>query len=106
AMAEYEKELAIDRENLTAASMIGVILVENGDYQTAIPYLKRGVTANSEISLLQYKLGQALFQIGNYEEALPHLQKAATLDTDNSAVHFLLWKLYKQTNRPDAAAVE
>jgi tetratricopeptide (TPR) repeat protein len=106
AMAEYEKELTVDPENLKATSMIGVLLVDNGDYQKAIPYLERGVAANSHIALLQHKLGQALLQNGNDKGALPHLQLAAKLDTSNAGVHFLLWKLYKQAAEPEAAAAE
>lgn len=106
AMSEYEKELKVDSGNLKANSMIGVLMVENGEFQKAVPYLAQGVAANPQIALLQHKLGQALLQTSSYDQALPHLEAAAKLDANNAGVHFLLWKLYKQTGKTAEADAE
>jgi superkiller protein 3 len=106
AEAEYRKQLDIDPKSAQALSMLGVILLDRGAAQQAIPYLQQGLAVNARIPFLQRKLGQALIAVGEPQDAIAHLREAVELDPQESTAHFLLWKVYSAQHRNQEAAVE
>lgn len=103
---EYRAQLQLDAGNPQAVSMVGVILLDRGQAKDAIPYLAKGLAANSQIAYLQRKMGQALLESGDAEQAIAHLQRAAILDRDEATTHFLLWKAYSGLGQKPQAAAE
>jgi tetratricopeptide (TPR) repeat protein len=103
---EYREALKLDAGDPQALSMLGVILLDRGQAEQAVPYLEQGLEANPHIAYLQRKMGQALLESGETEKAVEHLREAIGLNPQEATAHFLLWKAYIALNRRKEATQE
>lgn len=71
-------------------------LMENGQYQQAIPLLQSVNTSKPELAEPYINLGIALRANGQPDEALKALETAVKLDAGNPASHHQLGILYRQ----------
>lgn len=99
AMTQYNDELAIDHTNGKASAMIGLILSQKGNFQSAIPYLESALKQNPNIIMLQLKLSRALWSAGNIPDAVIHAEAAEKLDQQNVDAHYILLRLYRELGR-------
>lgn len=67
-----------------------VVLVEDGNFQKAMPLLERVTTSEPNIHIAQLQLGVARAQQRQYANAIPPLRKAIALQPDVMLAHYEL----------------
>ena len=68
-----------DRIEIANLMHDGILEVEQGEYQSAIPKLERVIQIEPDSAIAYVQLGTAWTRMKNYEKALPILQKAVEL---------------------------
>ncbi|MFZ0198390.1 MAG: tetratricopeptide repeat protein [Candidatus Sulfotelmatobacter sp.] len=76
AVTEFKKVTELDPSFADGFISLGQAYMENGNYGSAIPPLKRALELNADSIPAQQLLGYALLSQGYASEALPHLQRA------------------------------
>jgi len=80
ASTAFQRALAIAPEDPDALNLMGVVLVELGQPERAVDFLKRAAHKRRQDSGILGNLGQACFAAGQYQEALDTFRKAARMD--------------------------
>ena len=80
AVAEFRKVTAAAPELPAGFVGLGQALMQAGDYQAAIPPLKRALELNPDLPGAHQLLGFALLAAGYASEAIPHLEKVQAMD--------------------------
>ena len=84
------------------AAMLGNLLAEAQDFESAIPLLESALAGPEPPLSARLDLGRSYLAIDEPAKALDHLRAAASLDTDGS-VHYQLAQAYQRTGMRDQA---
>jgi predicted Zn-dependent protease len=82
--------------------LMGQILVNQQQPETAIPFLGKAVRLEPGFLPARSSLGLALLQVNRDAEAIPHLKAALPPDTDGS-LQFRLGRAYQKLGDSEAA---
>lgn len=95
AIKECEAAIRIDPEFGNPYNDIGVYLIEKGEYDEAIPWLQKAMTAKRyEPRHYPYmNMGRVLARKGSYEEAVRELKKALEIEPNYTAARVELHKV-------------
>jgi tetratricopeptide (TPR) repeat protein len=80
ALKEAQREAAVNPANAEAQSQAGLLLVERGRYEQALPYLRAALQRMSGSAEVNALLGSALLNTEGPEAALPYLRRAIEID--------------------------
>ena len=98
----FSEVVELDPLNAEAHVLRGEALARLGRNDEAVRALERGVALKPKSAAAHAALGRAYRAAGENDEALRHLAKGAASDPDGS-VHYQLFLLYRDLNRPDEA---
>ena len=104
AVAEYEKALAVDSDNVNILNSLGACYGHLKRPDEAARLFERAVELAPEDFMAWYNLGQVRRRLGQNEEAASALDRAAEIKPDDFAVLFSLGRLRLSQGRPQAAA--
>jgi protein O-GlcNAc transferase len=80
-----KKILEVQKNNLPALEIMGLIKGSQGKHAECAEYLKKAVKINPNNPATQYNLAKALTDSGEYEKAIHHHQKAVALAPNNQS---------------------
>jgi choline-sulfatase len=106
-----QQALAKDANNTVVNRTMGTMLMDQQDYQRAMPYLRRATELSPDSSIDHYNLGMAYFSGGDIENAKTQLEAAiakSTMENLQSAgnLHYTLAAAYSRLGRGDDAKRE
>ena len=93
----YDKVLEYYPNNAIAINNIGATFMEHGDYEGALPYLKKALEKDDSYANSYYGLALCYYKLGRIEDAFDVCHKGAIKSADrpeNPAVREELIKLY------------
>lgn len=111
-LAKKDSDLAIKHLNAAliifpdyfmAAQQLGLLHVENEQYQKAIAPLVKAIEINSDAGPSYLALGIASLRLGRADLAIDALERARRLDPKSFRVHFFLGLAFLDLNRLDEA---
>lgn len=102
AQALYEKLLKKHPRNPVVQSLLGSVLIDQGQPVAAIPIL-REATARKKNPDSHYNLALALDAIGDLQGAVREYRQAVALDADHSKAHFNLGLVYRRLEQYEQA---
>jgi tetratricopeptide (TPR) repeat protein len=106
AIAEFQRELAVDPgSSITHTMLAWALLIEN-EPAAALPEAKKAAAAAPTLPLAQLSLGRALLETGDLKSATPVLESALALDPQNLEIHIALARAYSEAGREDDARRE
>jgi tetratricopeptide (TPR) repeat protein len=76
----YRQVLQVDRANVDALHLLGVIADHNGDYEMAVRYITHAIRLNGSYAPFHANLGEAYRKWGKITEALAAFRRALQLD--------------------------
>jgi protein O-GlcNAc transferase len=91
----YLKILYIDSLNVDALHLIGVIALQEKDYNESINFITKALEINPSSSIMQMNLGSANKGLGLFEESITCYIKSINLDSNNYQAHANLASAYK-----------
>jgi arylsulfatase A-like enzyme/Tfp pilus assembly protein PilF len=103
AIKKFEGVIAKDDSISGAHAALGEAYMHLGQFQKAIPPLKRAVDLQPDSSYARYQLATMLIQTGDLKSAEPHLEAAGRISPQSSEIWYSLGFVYFQTNRPSEA---
>ena len=98
----FSEVVELDPLNAEAYVLRGEALARLGRNDEAVRSMERGLALKPESAAAHAALGRAYRAAGDNDEALRHLSKGAASDPDGS-VHYQLFLLYRDLNRPEEA---
>jgi len=100
AIRECETAIQIDPEFGNPYNDIGVYLIERGEYDEAIPWLQRAMTAKryEPRHYPHMNMGRVLVKKGKFQEAIRELKKALAIEPDYAPARIELHKLVAMLN--------
>lgn len=84
AKARYEKILAVSPNNSSAYRGLGAVEIQQGNFEAALPPLKKAVAADAKNAAAHASLGFAQEQLKQYPAAASAYAQAHTLDPEHS----------------------
>ena len=84
AVSEFQKALRQDCQDSTILSALGCALMEIGQPESALPFLKRAYDARPEDAELANSLGRLHLQCGNTNEAIGAFERAVRLSPSSA----------------------
>jgi arylsulfatase A-like enzyme/Flp pilus assembly protein TadD len=97
------KQVIAAEPHLWLYPMLGDWLIENNQYQEAIPVLRKALEMVPDSKEARYRLGKSYMALKDYEAAIPELEKVVAAMPDFVRAHSYLEMAYARTNRlPDA----
>jgi tetratricopeptide (TPR) repeat protein len=106
AIAEFQRETAVDPGSSIAHTMLAWALLMENEPAAALPEARKAAAAAPTLPLAQLSLGRALLETGDVQSATPILESALTLDPQNLEVHIALARAYSEAGREDDARRE
>jgi Tfp pilus assembly protein PilF len=103
AIEDLSLALGIFPNYFQASQQLGLIYVEQEEYQKAIPHLVKAIEVNAKAGSSYLALGIASLKLGRADLALDALQRARPLDEKAFRVHFYLGLTLMEVNRLDDA---
>ena len=82
---------------------LGKVLVEVGDFESAMVPLKKAVDLAPEDAGVHYSYGDALQQMGKSAEARPHIEFALEAEPEMAAAHVCMGNILRTEGRLDLA---
>jgi tetratricopeptide (TPR) repeat protein len=104
ARADLERALALDPENLTVRSALGIVLLRKGLWASAVPHLRTVVEVESWSPTAWFYLGDALNHVDDLDGALAAFSRAAELDPRHAKALYSQGVVLDRMRRPDDAA--
>jgi tetratricopeptide (TPR) repeat protein len=102
----YQKTLTIKANERKACFGIGYCLNSKGDYNNAIPMLKKAIEGDPNYTAAYVEIGYSLYQTGKMDEAIVNLNKAISLNALNENARVYLVSIYvKQKNKTMAQKI-
>jgi tetratricopeptide (TPR) repeat protein len=83
-------------DNASAFLLWGQALTNRGEWDAAIPPLRKGIAIRPELFDLQLTLGEALLEAGQLQDAEIHLRNAQKLDTKDERPAKGLWRIQER----------
>jgi tetratricopeptide (TPR) repeat protein len=106
AIAEFQRELAIDPNNAIDHTMLAWALLMDSSPAEALPEAKKAAEEAPTLPMAQLSLGRALLETGDVNSATALLEKALALDPGNLEIHIALARAYSESGREDDARRE
>lgn len=106
AIAEFQREIAVDPSSSIAHTMLAWALLIESEPAAALPEARKAAAAAPTLPLAQLSLGRALLETGDVKSATPVLESALALDPQNLEVHIALARAYSESGREDDARRE
>ncbi len=103
AVAEYERTLSIDPNDLAALLQLGSLLLEQGRPEPAMNYLQRAVRLAPDKADAHFLLANAMFMLEDYEGAQAEYKKSLRLNPDLADAHKNLGLIAIRQKQPDTA---
>ncbi|NLL99832.1 MAG: tetratricopeptide repeat protein [Treponema sp.] len=75
----------------------------NKDYEKSIPFFKKAIIANQEVSDTYKFLAQALYNLHRYKESLPYFKRALDANPENRELMFQMADVFNETGNVDRA---
>ena len=82
---------------------LGKVLVEQKEYEKAIPLLKKAITINGEVPDCYGLIGKAYYLSKKYKESLPYLRKALDSNPEDKELLFSMADALNESGTPDRA---
>ena len=79
---------------------LGKALVEQKEYDKAIPLLRKALMVNKEVPEIYKYLGLALYHNHNFKESLPYLKRALDVSPDDKELLFSMADAMKEAEIP------
>jgi arylsulfatase A-like enzyme/Tfp pilus assembly protein PilF len=95
-----------DRIEIANLMHDGIIAVEQGQYEAAIPKLEKVIQSEPTSAIAHVQLGTAWTRLKDYQKALPILQKAVELKADSSMAQYELGLALFETGSWSEAAAQ
>ena len=95
----FRHALAVTANNDVAENNLGILFMQQGKLDEAIPMLQAAVDLRPDNSPAQENLAKALLQKGRVPEALVHYRKLVELQPDNFEVHNIVGTVLVQQRR-------
>lgn len=89
-LAELQKAIQINPQNIQTLNGAGSILLERKDYSNAVAYFEDVLRRKPDWSPGRINLGRALMEMGREAEGLEQLEKAFRHDSENVTAHLEL----------------
>jgi len=86
-----------------ALHLMGVVLLNRGNFQRALETLRQALASNPLNSEIYFEIASADFQSGKLSEALDMNQRALILDEEDPRYYTLLRNIYSKMNRAEDA---
>jgi arylsulfatase A-like enzyme/Tfp pilus assembly protein PilF len=103
AIAKFESVIKQDNSLAGAHAALGEAWMHLGQFDKAIPPMKRAVELQPDSSYARYQLATVLVKTGDLKSAEPQLQAAAAGSPQSSEIFYTLGFVYFRTDRvPDA----
>ena len=106
AIAEFQRELAIDPANSTDETMLAWALLMENEPAQALPHARKAAEEASKLPMARLSLGRALLETGDVKSALPVLESVLALDPQNLEIHIALARAYSESGRAQDARRE
>ena len=83
AHALLKKIIKLDKQNLPALHMLGLISASQLDYRSAVNFFKKALLIDPESGSIHFNLANALVDCGHFKEAINHYIKSTEFDPTN-----------------------
>ncbi|MBE6344140.1 MAG: tetratricopeptide repeat protein [Spirochaetaceae bacterium] len=93
----------LNKESFEANYYLALAYYQGGEYEKAVPYLKRSLIYNQDANNVHEYLGLSLYNLKQYRDSLPYLKRALTDNPENKAVLFGMADSMQQTGFGDKA---
>jgi predicted O-linked N-acetylglucosamine transferase (SPINDLY family) len=100
----YRQVLAIDRRDVNALHLLGVIAQQAGQPALAIELIGQAIAIDSNFAVAYGNLGHSLLNVGRVDESLAACAKCVELDPDYAIGHVNLGNALQTKGRLDEAA--
>ena len=84
----YQQVLSDTPDHPEGNQLFGLVLIETGQFDLGIGYLKRAITLQPEDPVFRFNLGRAYLLLGEPEQAIRNFVDAATLQPDYALAHY------------------
>jgi tetratricopeptide (TPR) repeat protein len=105
-LAEFRKELGINKHSADANAMISLLLIRAGKDDVALPLAKQAVEDGESTPMAHFVYGVLLTRKGEVAKGIEQLEKAQKLDPNNLEYHIALAGAYSQLGRNEDARRE
>jgi len=102
AEAVCQKILQLKPKQADALHLLGIIALQNGDIDKAVPLIGKAINVNSASPEYYNNLGFALHEQGKLDEAIRHYHKAISIKSDYANAHYNLHALLLNADMPAA----
>jgi tetratricopeptide (TPR) repeat protein len=106
ALAQFEKEIAVDPGAVYARLEIAYELLRDGQHARAVPYAQRAVELAPGLFAAHNALGRALFETGEVEKGIAELETAVRLAPESRHARATLAGAYARAGRATDAERE
>ena len=93
----------INPDNFETNFYLGQALINNKEYDKAIPILRKALMINKEVPEIYKYLGLALYQNHNFKESLPYLKRGLDISPDDKELLFCMADAMKEAGSGDRA---
>lgn len=95
----YEKLLRKYPRNMIVKSLLGSVLIDQGEVIKALPLLKHAASKERDNADIHYNLGLAHAEAGQDEDAIAPYRRAVQLNPEHSKAHYNLGLAYRRLER-------
>ena len=100
------KQVIAEEPHLWLYPMLGDWLIQNNQYQEAIPVLRKALEMVPDSKEARFRLGRSYMALKDYDAAIPELEKVVAAMPDFVRAHSYLEMAYARTNRLSDAVRE
>lgn len=104
AAALYEQVLTLDRTNVDALHLLGLIAFQQGSSARAIQLIEQSLKVNDSIPMIWFNFGNVLSSIGNFERSADAFRRALSIQPNFPDAAQCLGNALDQLNLPDQSA--
>jgi len=106
AVAQFQKEIAINPSNQLATGLLAFTLMYVGRYKDALPVAERALAAEPGMQVAQIALGRSLIETGDEQHGIEILNQVIERDPKNLEAHMGLAAAYSLDGRKEDALRE
>ena len=93
----------LNPDNFDVNFYLGKALVEQKEFDKAIPLLKKAITINNDVPECYATIGKAYYLSKKYKESLPYLRKALDTNPEDKELLFSMADALNESGTPDRA---
>lgn len=103
AIDQFQQEIALAPENMSAHALLAFSLMIAGRYAEAIPEAQKVLAAQPDMEMAQLALGRSLAETGDLEHGADLLNQVLKNDPDNLEAHMGLASIYAHQGKHEDA---